>query len=189
MISLPLALMATTEPAATAPLNPNSFLAIGVVVAIIRRKQAIGGWLLFFFWQTFAGCAATIIQCAVNWHSYMPATWSDPNLYLLYMLSFTPRLVSLLSISVVSGILLRTFAWRWALMLRYALIAYIVTSFASFGLDVLYFPADRSITFAMLLFPSIFLIYTYLSDRFRRVFHRHNWYGSFGAATISVIGG
>ena len=158
-----------------------------MILAILRRKHAIGGWLLLFFWQIFAGCAVTIIQLVKDWHSYTPATWPDANLYLLYMLSFTPRVIALFSISLISVNLLRTFEGRWALILRYALIAYIVAGFVSFVVDMHYFPADRSLTAATLLSPSILLGYTYKSERFWRVFRRHNWDGPFGAASTPLI--
>jgi hypothetical protein len=53
--------------------------------------------------------------------------------------------------------------------------------------DYFYFPRSLPTRVASLLFPGLFLGYTYHSVRFRMVFQTHDWKGSI--VTASLFGG
>jgi len=124
MFVTPFALLAAADgsPAAT---NAGTFAILGAIVAAVRRKNAIGGWLFFFMWGVFLGCGFSLIQFAVDWRLYTPARWSDSTRYLMYVMSIAPLSAAFFGIAVTCFMLLRTMDWSWAELLRIALIVYI----------------------------------------------------------------
>ncbi len=171
---LPLALLITAQDASPYP-NAGTFAAIGVIAAVIRRRSEIGGWLFFFMWQLFVGFAVSLFQIVRDWHPYTPAAWSQPALYLLYILSIAPRLAAFFAAAAACFMLLRTFDWHWVTLLRSALMVYLACGVASIAIDHRYFPEDLTVGYASLIFPVVLLVYTRESQRFRRVFKTHDW--------------
>jgi len=165
MIMTFFALLAAT---ASAPPNAGSFALLGAIVAAVRCKHAIGGWLFFFMWQVFIGFGLAAVQVARDWRTYTPAGWSGSNLYLIYIMAMAPRLTALFGVTIASFMLLRMSDWSWAMLLRTVLIIYIFFVGVSIAVDCVYFPADLAINCASLLFPSVLLAYTYQSQRFRK---------------------
>ena len=153
---------------------------LGGIVAVLRRKHEIGGWLFFFFWQVAAGCAVTI--AFTNWAEYGPGAWQDHFKYLAFMLVTMPRFAILATIAGIGVMLIRTCEWQWVVVMRYALIIYSMLGLASVGADLLYFPDRIGVDVATLIFPVVYTAYFYVSSRVKSVFlHRQS-----GARTAGV---
>jgi len=186
MFVTPFALLAAAD-GSSAATNAGTFAILGAIVAAVRRKNAIGGWLFFFMWGVFLGCGFSLIQFAVDWRLYTPARWSDSTRYLMYVMSIAPLSAAFFGIAVTCFMLLRTMEWSWAELLRIALIVYICLICVSVAVDYFYFPRSLPARVASLLFPGLFLGYTYYSLRFQMVFQTHDWKGSI--VTASLFGG
>ena len=74
MPNIPIAFLTMAQSDSPYP-NAGSFAALGAIVATIRRKSPIGGWLFFFMWQAFIGCVFSIAQIVRDWHFYTPGAW------------------------------------------------------------------------------------------------------------------
>jgi hypothetical protein len=170
-----IAVLLSTAPGQSAPLNASSFAVLGAIVAAMRRRQAIGGWLFFMMWQVFVGLGVSILQAALDRQSYRPSTWNNSKLYLIFLVSFAPRFMTLFVITITCFMLLRTFDWRWAMTLQTALYVYIVCGAISLVLDYVYFPSSLDLAAVSLLFPTAMLLYIRQSQRFRRVFRTQDW--------------
>lgn len=59
------------------------------IVAVVRRKHAIGGWLLYFFFQVLLGLA--LVAATTHWKLYASREWSDPVRYFLFTVSNLAR--------------------------------------------------------------------------------------------------
>ena len=52
------------------------------IVCIVRRKQAIGGWLLWFLSGIVLSGIASLIALVSDYRHYLPMSWDDLKLYL-----------------------------------------------------------------------------------------------------------
>ncbi|HWD00392.1 MAG TPA: hypothetical protein VG456_26730 [Candidatus Sulfopaludibacter sp.] len=141
---------------------------MGAVIAGVRRKQPIGGWLYFFFWQVALSCAITLIYS--NWAEFAPRLWEGQFKYLLHFLVSVPRLTALFAVAIIGAMLLRSHAWQWVIILRYALTILCILGVLSVAVDVAYFPNRVGLEVATLIFPAAYLIYFFVSVRVRTVF-------------------
>lgn len=156
-----------------APQLSSSLMWIGAILAGIRRKQAIGGWLFFFFWQVAVGCAVSVV--GADWPRYAPGAWHDQFQYLIFMMVTMPRMAVLLVIAAIGAILIRTLDWKWVVVLRYGLILYTALGLASIAADALYFSDRLTVDVSTLIFPVAFTAYFYVSSRVKSVFADHTW--------------
>jgi hypothetical protein len=152
-----------------------SLIWVGAIIAVVRRKHAIGGWLFFFFWQVVAGCAVTIAY--TDWSRYTPRTWRHQVQYFAFVLATGPRVAILVTIAVVGVMLMRTYEWRWVIVLRYALVIFAIFGCFSVGADFLYFPERVATDVGSLIFPVAYAIYFNISTRVRSVFQDRVWNG------------
>jgi len=159
----------------TAAAVVTQLVPIGAIAAIVRRRNPIGGWLFFALWQIFTGCAGTLLQIAIGWHSYVPSAWANQTHYLVYVMTTAPRLFALIAATAVSILLLRTFEWRWAVFLRGTLAAFLVCGALTLLLDLLFSRDELSLAAASLITPAILFFYSLCSVRYRKVFQTHDW--------------
>jgi hypothetical protein len=157
----------------TTPQIASSLMWLGAIVAGVRRKQVIGGWLFFFFWQVVAGIAVTIVSA--DWSRYAPRAWKDQFKYFAFMLVTMPRIAILAAVAAIGVMLIRTYEWRWVIVMRYALIIYSVLGIVSVAADFIFFPERVSVDTATLIFPIAYTIYFYVSSRVRSVFLDRVW--------------
>ena len=139
-----------------------------MIIAAFRRKQKIGGWLFFFFWQVAAGVAVTLVD--TDWSQYTPRAWTDQFQYLLFMAADAPRLLMLGAVAATGAMSIRTQEWRWLIVLRYALILYSILGMVCVATDLAHFPDRVRADVVTLIFPVVYTIYFYLSRRVRWVF-------------------
>jgi hypothetical protein len=150
------------------PQFASSLMLIGAIVAGVRRKSAIGGWLFFYFWQVVASCALLIAYS--DWSRYTPRGWVNQAQYFVFVLAAAPRVMILVALAALAGILVRTRDWRWVVVTRYTLIIFSIFGCLSIGADRLYFPERIVPDVATLMFPVVYAVYFNVSTRVHRVF-------------------
>jgi hypothetical protein len=165
-----LALLAAQPPQ---PPAAGSLMLVGGILAGVRQKHPVGGWLFFFFWQVVAGCAITVAQ--TDWPSFAPRKWPSLGNYFAFALSTAPRTATLFALAAIGVMLLRTYEWRWIVVLRYVLILFLVLGALSVAIDYVYFPDVIARDIASLIFPAAYSIYFFVSIRVKSVFIDRMW--------------
>ena len=57
-------------------MNGTSLALLAAIVAILLRRRAIGGWLLYFFLQVLLGLGLIVIT--THWKRYLSTDWVEP---------------------------------------------------------------------------------------------------------------
>ena len=152
----------------------GSSLAIACgIVAIVRRKYAIGGWLFYFFCQVLIGLA--LVAVSTHWRSYLPREWSDPSRYFLFTVSSLSRTALLAAIGVVCLLLVETRKAQWIAGLQYALATYAFMTILKLPVDVYCFPGATTRDTLSLGFPVVWMAYFAMSRRVTKVFREKSW--------------
>jgi membrane-bound metal-dependent hydrolase YbcI (DUF457 family) len=146
------------------------------IVAAMRRKQAIGGWLFYFFCQVLLGL--TLAIATTHWTMHAPREWSDPVRYFLFTLASLSRVVLLVAVAAVSLLLAETRDGQWVTALQYALAAYAFVTLLKLPVDAYCFPSALSRDTGSLAFPVVWMAYFTTSLRVRRVFREKSWLSS-----------
>ena len=85
------ALAMQAQPSGQQTADPWQGLAVLLaIVAIVQRKAAIGGWLLYFFGSLYLRSIATVYNVFKYMGVYSPAAWHDVTRYLLFLNSTVP---------------------------------------------------------------------------------------------------
>src|SRR5262245_3543170 len=80
----------STAPAYT-PTFPGGILAW--IICNQRKRQQIGGWLLFYFWQLYSGTLVTLIVFIAAFQSYVPESYDNATTYYWFLASTVPVLI------------------------------------------------------------------------------------------------
>jgi|GEM_PF-2075933 len=156
----------------------------GVIWAIIifficyaRRKKAIGGWLLYYFIQLYAGSLLYIGLSITGISNYNPTGWENIKLYLLYLLTTIPETIFLLCQFVLSFwmIPVRKRSWKIIKLLKLILVFDIIFSLVAVAIDSIYWPETSIFSILGLIWPTIWLPYFARSKRIRSVYQRKDW--------------
>lgn len=147
-------------------------LACGIV-AIVRRKHAIGGWLFYFFCQVLLGLA--LLAATTHWKLYSPREWSDPVRYFLFVLSNLSRMALLGAIGAMCILLAETRAWHWICGLQYALATYAFLTVLKLTVDMYCVRSAVNRDSMSLAFPVVWMGYFAFSGRVRKVFLEKSW--------------
>ena len=150
--------------------NGSSLALLGAIVAVIRVKRPIGGWLFYFFCQVFI--ALSLIALTTRWALYLPRAWNSGGQYMLYVLAGMPRMLLMVAIAGVCVQLLLTREWRSVIGLQYALTTYAFLTILKIQADILWFPTMLSLDVLSLMFPAVWVVYLGVSHRVRAVFQR-----------------
>jgi hypothetical protein len=146
---------------------------IGAVVASLRRNYPIGGWLFFFFWEIVVGLIVSV--ASINWGALAPRAWRDQAKFFAYVYTIAPEIVVMLAIAGAGFMLLRTYDWKWVVVLRYLLILFTAFSAISVVVDSYFFPSRFQAALTSLAFPIAYAIYFFVSTRLRSVFIERMW--------------
>ena len=141
-----------------------------VVVCVARRRRAIGGWLLYFVIQVFAGLIRSTLSLVATVAQYHPARQRS-----LALMSTVPDALMWLAVAAICVMLLKTRDWRWVISLRAAISLKIVVGFISAAIDSRCFPDNVTLDVAMLILLAIFLVYLFFSRRVHHVFTTKDW--------------
>jgi hypothetical protein len=140
-----------------------------------RKRNPIGGWLLYFYWQLYAGLLMSSVFFVVNIQSYIPENFESTSTYSLFLLSAVPSLLLLVVKCAVATLLLQARTWDMLKLLRWIMIADLAADIIATGIDGAYFPDNMAITLLALLSDLIWLGYLFRSNRVKHIFLTHDW--------------
>jgi len=143
------------------------------IIAMARRKRAIGGWLFYFFCQVMLGLA--LVAVSTHWRYYSPREWNDPIRYFLFVLSNLSRTIILASIGAMCVLLVETRDAPWIVGLQYGLATYAFLTILKIPVDNYCFPGATSRDSLSLAFPVVWMGYFAVSQRVRKVFFEKSW--------------
>jgi hypothetical protein len=159
-------------------MDPNPWAVVTLPLAVvcwIRRKDPIGGWLLWFIAQLILAACAAVYTVTYTWRHFLPATWHNPQLHLLYVLSRPPEFLASLYLAFAAWQASRSYAASTLGTLRTALVVRFCIGLVVYLLDTQFFPSlttyDARTTGATV----VVLLYLALSTRVDRVFVRQTW--------------
>src|SRR5215467_4095678 len=146
-----------------------------IVVCITGRKQAIGGWLLYFYYWIFAVLFISLRDIAQHLNVYSPSFRSDSINHEALVLAVFPRLFVYIAVGAVATILLIKREWVWVEHLRVVLSAGVLIAGFSLWLDVRYFPSSIRVNGIRWIGLCLWLLYFFVSKRVHHVFRTHDW--------------
>jgi len=150
---------------------------IAWIVCKARKRNEYGGWLLYFYWQLYAGVVMTAIFFWINLQSYVPENFGDDRArYYWFLLSTVPTLLIFCLQVAVATILISVRTWDMLRLLRGLVLAQVVASFVALLIHAKMFPDNIGLTLTFSLIPyCCWLAYFYLSKRVKHVFKFHDW--------------
>ena len=170
-------LLAQTSGRAETPPSPVGILWIILwVVCATRRKQEMGGWLLFYYIQLYLGLVFSVVMLAISFQNYLPRTWANaPGLYPLFLLSTLPAFAIIIAQLVVAERLRLSRDQRHLVMLKRVLWINLAFAGIASAIDATYFPENIAFDVIAFVWPLIWLPYFYRSNRVARVFITKDW--------------
>lgn len=154
-----------------------------IVVCIVRRKEAIGGWLLYFYYWTFGVLFISLRDVTQHLNAYSPSFRSGSMNHEALILAVFPRLLMYLAVAAVAVILLLKREWVWVERLRVVLLAGVLIAGFSLWLDVRNFPGSTRSNTVRWVGLCFWLTYFFVSKRVHHVFRTHDWHQLGGQIT------
>lgn len=152
-------------------------LLVGLAIAYLTRRRAIGGWLLYFYMQIYSSLLVSLLVMNRVMANLSPASWDSAFLYALFFLGTVPVLLAE-ALEIYAGtVLLFRRNERNLWLLRYALLALTVSGSVSLGIDIAYFREFPTIFFDVLTlgFACVWSAYFWKSKRVRLIFVEKAW--------------
>lgn len=149
--------------------NGSALALAGGVIAILLRKRAVGGWLLYFIWQVVLGLGLAI--GTTRWNRYLPGAWFDGRQYFSYAVANLSRLILLAALGLIWIVLVKTREWQWVSAMRYALATYAFLTILKLLVDTFLAPENAGLDALSLAFPLVWMVYFGVSRRVWLVFH------------------
>lgn len=157
----------------------------GLLFALLcwfRRKEEIGGWLMFFFYQVYAGMFLSVLIVAKQIVVYMPRPWKNETNHIFFIMAAIPRLLGFLMILIIATILLKKRELSWLSKLRLVMGIELTLMACSLLIDVYRFPSAFTFNLTQAILLSLWLTYFYQSQRVHQVFVTHDWSAQLRAA-------
>lgn len=168
-----LALLATSASNQYTPMAPGGIIAW--VICNGRKKQQIGGWLLYYYWQLYAGALMSAAFFGIALQSYVPENFDDKSRYALFLTSTVPLLIVFAFQIAVGTFLISVRTWDLLRLLRWLMMAEIGASVIGVAIDSKYFPDNVGLDFFTLIPAILWLAYFFKSKRVAHVFKLHDW--------------
>jgi hypothetical protein len=141
------------------------------LASYFARTAPIGGWLMFFYLQTYAGIAFYIVAVGILFVQYpFLSSGSDA----LFLFGSVLHLIALLLVGGVATVALFGRKWFWVRNLQFALGVAIVLSLVSISVAAFQAPALVKARVVRFLYYGIWIAYFSQSARVRRVFIAHD---------------
>jgi hypothetical protein len=141
-----------------------------------RRKEDIGGWLLFYYIQLYLSIAITLLVLPFSLDSLLPSRWAgSPGLYALFLLANLPVLTTVIMQVVVAHRLRRSRDPVYLVPLRRILWAELLFSAVKLGIDIKFFQSTLEFDALAVLWAACWLPYFYRSIRVQHVFVTKDW--------------
>lgn len=171
------ATMLATVSSGSSQYSPT-FVPGGLIAWLIcsrRKKQAVGGWLLYYYWQLYAGLLVSTLFFAMNLQSYIPENFNNLNQFALFLGSTVPTLVLFLMQCAVATLLLVTRTWDVLRLLRCVMAFELGASVIAAGIDSKFYPDNLGIDVLTIVPTALWVAYFFLSKRVKHVFQRGDW--------------
>jgi len=160
-------------------INPwSAIITLLAIVCFVRRKQAIGGWLLWFLSQLLLGAASVLVSAAMSWRNYLPSAWTDPPQHLFYGLSRPPQALAIGIVACCACEAARAQTEASLRGLQTALAASTAIAIAVAIVDTVWFSSLLGYDLRLAGTMAVVLLYLWFSRRVKRVFVKHNWTGT-----------
>jgi hypothetical protein len=154
---------------------PLSCLIFGLI-CYSRRKEEIGGWLLFYYIQLYIGIAVSLLLLPLSFGSFLPSGWvGEPGQYALYLLSTLPVFAVVIAQVIVAHRLRRSRDAAYLIPLRRILWADLVFSIVKLAIDAKFSWLNIVLDPIAVLWPAFWLPYFYRSIRVGHVFVTKDW--------------
>ena len=142
-----------------------------------RRKNPIGGWLLYYYIQLYGGTVLLLFLSVASFENYIPANWDDKSLYLFYLISTIPQEIANIAELIFASLLLKqrfrnSSKVNW---LRAVFVFSIVFSIIGLAIDYTYWKESVPSDILGLAWPSIWLLYFTYSKRVKCVLIDNYW--------------
>jgi len=167
-----LAVAASTS-SQTTPALPGGILAW--IICYARRRNAVGGWLLFYYWQLYSTLVLSAILFAANIQSYVPENYDTGRQFALLSVAVGPGLLLLLVQAVVATISIGVETPDMLKLLRWVLGAQVLAEIAEVTYTALHSPDNLYFPIVMLIQESLWLAYFIRSKRVHHVFSLQDW--------------
>jgi hypothetical protein len=145
-----------------------------------NKRNPIGGWLMFYYWQVYGGILVTLLFFALSAQSYVPENFDSTRRFALFLASALPGLILLFIEAAVATFLLSARTWDMVKLLRCVMMALIAVTLLGTVIDGLYFPESLAFGFLGLGSTTIWLAYFFRSKRIQHVFWAHDWDAAVG---------
>jgi hypothetical protein len=162
---------------ASKPVNPLGFGGIVAWIICAKRKdRSIGGWLLFYYWQIFAGAVfAAFLLTTVGYANYIPEVHNRPLDFWLFFISAMPSVALLWVQAGAALMLLCVRTWDALQLLRYILVASAAFEWIAVTIDAYKFQQNLPISSMGAVQMTAWMIYFFASKRVQRVFKYDDW--------------
>jgi len=140
------------------------------VVAIVWRKEEIGGWLFYFYYWIFAVFVILAGDVVLHLRTFRPSYGHGAFHHGALYLAVFPRLAAVCALLVVALVMLKHRTPAWLERLRMFLLAGVVVSALSLWIDVYFFPTTLRANGGRLGGLIFWLLYFHFSKRVHRVF-------------------
>jgi len=140
-----------------------------------NKRNPIGGWLQYFYWNLYGGALVSLAFIAMQTNSYIPEYVGDTKVYLLFLCSVAPGVV-MLFIQVVAGtFLLMVRTPEMLRLFKWLIGTSAIVGFIGIGLDTLYNPDNIPLAAIGLVADCLWLLYFFRSKRVKHVFQANDW--------------
>jgi hypothetical protein len=171
-----LLLLLASSNGTSAPTVPGGILAW--IICYRARRNPIGGWLLFFYWQLYGSLFLTTVFFVTSIQSYVPENFDSTEKFALFFVSVVPELILYLAQIAVATISLSVRTWDVLKLLRLLTAAHVLAGVLGLVIAAMYFPDSEAIGITLVLdvIPqTLWLIYFFSSRRVKHVFKNHDW--------------
>jgi hypothetical protein len=146
-------------------------------VCYVRRKNPIGGWLLYYFIGLYVGLFISIALTVPSSSNYNPLEWDDKFHYFLFIITTIPGEIFLLAQVFLSFFLLskKRRDWKYIEILKKVLLADVVFSAVSIPIEVSLWPVSIFFSVYSAILSLIWFFYFRNSARVQYVFKDKLW--------------
>ena len=173
-VAVPITVFAASSGSQYSPTFSPGFL-IAWLVCNGRKRNPIGGWLFFFYWQLYSGLLMSSVFFAMNIESYVPENFAGTGQFALFLASAVPGLLLFVLKCAVGTMLLSARTWDMLKLLRWVMVAELAADLLGTGIDAVYFPDNLALSFLTIVPNLLWLAYIFRSTRVQHVFRSHDW--------------
>jgi|HubBroStandDraft_5_1064220.scaffolds.fasta_scaffold47246_2 hypothetical protein len=163
------------------PYSANAYvlivLLVGTALGFLRRRHAIGGWLFYFFFATYAGLVSVLFTTRSDLRALDADNWPSTSQYHWYLVATLPVEALYFAIVIAATSLVLTRTERRLKILRGVLLLTLIVSIVC-GTLIVFEPPLEILAISNFTIASSALFWSlYFLDsvRVKRVFVTHDW--------------